>query len=351
MRLPSIRALAGGLLAAAAASTIAVTAPETYVTTLSGTNSRYDLSRGNLLPLVARPWGAAAWAPQTDNDPTWSSWWFHPTDVRFFGVRLTRQPSPWISDYGNVRIAATVTDPSHADPWQFSSYDPAASSWLPHYFNASLLTYGTNGAGFVTVELTATNHSSMLRLRYPPYISTPTSTGYNQTRRVLLALNNVLLDQIALNSVTQASMAGFTVANSGGVPANFRAYVVATVESEASPGAVPRVVGQAVVNDGSNIYAYIDFDPTDPLSDSLIVRVGTSLISLQQAQLNLATEVGGRTFADVLTESQLAWRSTLSAIDVGDVGAGYTPQAAADALQVSGRRHRRGSLRGWGLTS
>jgi putative alpha-1,2-mannosidase len=54
---------------------VGVAAPEAFVNTLGGTDSRYDLSHGNLLPLVVRPWGASAWAPQTDTDPSYSSWW------------------------------------------------------------------------------------------------------------------------------------------------------------------------------------------------------------------------------------------------------------------------------------
>lgn len=106
----------GGRLVAAAAALVAaaaITNPEEYVNTLGGTDSRYDLSHGNLLPVVVTPWGFNAWAPQTDNDATYSSWWFHPTDVRFFGIRCTHQPSPWISDYGNFRIMPSITDPNH----------------------------------------------------------------------------------------------------------------------------------------------------------------------------------------------------------------------------------------------
>lgn len=70
--------------------------PEERVDILGGTDSRFDLSHGNVLPLVARPWGMNAWAPVTDSDPTWPQWWFHPTDRNFRGIRCTHQPSPWI---------------------------------------------------------------------------------------------------------------------------------------------------------------------------------------------------------------------------------------------------------------
>ena len=70
----SLFALAS-LLSAAAASSAAAVGPEERVDTLGGTDSRFDLSHGNLLPLVARPWGMHTFAPVTDNDPTYHQWW------------------------------------------------------------------------------------------------------------------------------------------------------------------------------------------------------------------------------------------------------------------------------------
>jgi putative alpha-1,2-mannosidase len=98
----ALAAASAAALSAAVAYAAAPANPSLYVNTLTGTQSRYDLSHGNILPNVVRPWAFQMWAPQTDNDQTWSSWWFHPSDARFFGIRCTRQPSPWISDYGQV---------------------------------------------------------------------------------------------------------------------------------------------------------------------------------------------------------------------------------------------------------
>lgn len=36
-----------------------------YVNTLQGTNSSFELSRGNTYPAVAMPWGMNFWTPQT----------------------------------------------------------------------------------------------------------------------------------------------------------------------------------------------------------------------------------------------------------------------------------------------
>ena len=35
--------------------------------------------------------------------------WFYDKSKRFFGVRLTHQPSPWTGDYGPMRFMAQVS--------------------------------------------------------------------------------------------------------------------------------------------------------------------------------------------------------------------------------------------------
>lgn len=114
--------------------------PEEYINILGGTKSRYDLSTGNILPEVTVPWGFNGWSPVTDMDQ--GSWFFYSESRRVFGVRCTHQPSPWVSDWGNFRIGASVTDPQHGDHNQYSGYNPASSQWSPYYWNATLLAYG-----------------------------------------------------------------------------------------------------------------------------------------------------------------------------------------------------------------
>ena len=54
-------------LALLGASAVMVSAadPVDYVNTLSGTQSKYELSTGNTLPIVTMPWGMNGWTPQT----------------------------------------------------------------------------------------------------------------------------------------------------------------------------------------------------------------------------------------------------------------------------------------------
>ena len=67
-----------------------------FVNVKQGTKSLPRFSSGNTLPLVQRPFGMAAFAPQTErNTGYWGgSWWYHPDAHSLEGIRLTHQPSP-----------------------------------------------------------------------------------------------------------------------------------------------------------------------------------------------------------------------------------------------------------------
>jgi hypothetical protein len=73
--------------------------PVTLVNILQGTDSTPAFSRGNTLPIAARPFGMAHWTLQsTPNTP----WMFQPGQRRIQAFRSTHQLSPWLSDYGHA---------------------------------------------------------------------------------------------------------------------------------------------------------------------------------------------------------------------------------------------------------
>ena len=80
----------------------AVKNPVDYVSTLVGTQSKFELSTGNTYPATALPWGMNFWSPQTGENG--SGWMYTYTDSLMRGFRQTHQPSPWINDYGTFSI-------------------------------------------------------------------------------------------------------------------------------------------------------------------------------------------------------------------------------------------------------
>ena len=71
---------------------------------LQGTASTHSLSRGNCLPLVARPWGMTHWSPQTSE----SNWLFHPDEPKLQGVR-SGEAYTHVPTRRSARVAATAS--------------------------------------------------------------------------------------------------------------------------------------------------------------------------------------------------------------------------------------------------
>eukprot|EP01062_Namystynia_karyoxenos_P005964 TRINITY_DN12073_c0_g1_i1.p1 TRINITY_DN12073_c0_g1~~TRINITY_DN12073_c0_g1_i1.p1 ORF type:complete len:994 (+),score=195.18 TRINITY_DN12073_c0_g1_i1:79-3060(+) len=222
----TIRAVGAALVAAAAGAGTCrgagVTNPEEYVNTLQGTWSTTEYSTGGTLPLVGRPWGMSNWAPHTADLLGSGGRWFHPDNRRFFGIRCTHQPSPWIGDYSYFWVSAQVgkyLKPGAA----FGGYDPkrAETNFKPYLFNATVFMHDTD------VAVTATERAAAFQFRFPALRRSPVD-GADQRRRILFTLPGSEKDWIDVNS---NEVSGWTHSNSGGVPDSWRMYFYARVRA------------------------------------------------------------------------------------------------------------------------
>ena len=71
-----------------------------HVNVKMGTNSVFDYSNGNTLPLTAYPFGMNHFTPETRT----SHLIFNSNDHRINGIRLTHSFSPWLGDYNFLRF-------------------------------------------------------------------------------------------------------------------------------------------------------------------------------------------------------------------------------------------------------
>lgn len=175
------------------------------------------------------------YAPMTDEDPVHFPWWFHPSDRRFLGMRVTHQPSPWIMDYGEFLINAYLpTNPTNplATEDRFSGYSPHQSEFHPYYFGTNLLGYGTS-EGYVKFELSPTQHGGIVRVTFPPYAqNVPGDDSNTDPEKQLLRIAVSLFGLPKHNSIEVKSspidgtvmISGYTKKHSGGVGEEAAAY-------------------------------------------------------------------------------------------------------------------------------
>lgn len=339
----------------------ALSSPEEFVNILGGTDSRYDSSHGSTLPLVAVPWGFNAYAPQTDDDSNYQGWWFHPYDRRFFGLRVTHQPSPWIADYGNFLIKAYMpaseTTNSGAD--QFTGYSPKTTVYSPYFYETKLMAYSTAEEN-TRFSFTPTAHGGIARVKFPKYDAdaakkcqagacaapikhadskyataeqaaevTKDFSGFVQTRRIAFVLHGGSDASNASKAEQDGTvlLTGHTSKNSGGVggsAAAFAHYFAAQVYG-GEHGDVPLTASR--VHADSNL-VYVDFDPAQADHEVITVRFATSLISQEQAQQNLNAEVGtDKTFESLLKQAKSSWNKALSRAKITALDSATDPQA------------------------
>jgi len=129
-----------------------------YVNIKQGTHSTKRFSNGNTLPLVQRPFGFSSFAPQTDSSR--KSWFYHPCDRSFEGIRLTHQPSPWICDHGAIVIQPQSEEPYLNIESRWSGFDKEQTILMPHYLKYHLT------RPKATIELTPTEYGACVNVNF-----------------------------------------------------------------------------------------------------------------------------------------------------------------------------------------
>ena len=71
--------------------------PVDYVNTLQGTNSNFNLTRGNTYPTTALPFGMHTWTPQTGKNG--DGWKYQYAKRTIRGFQQAHQCSSWTTDY------------------------------------------------------------------------------------------------------------------------------------------------------------------------------------------------------------------------------------------------------------
>lgn len=220
-----------------------------------------------------------------------------------------------------------MVDPSHDSTGSYSAYNPQKSTFSPYYFRAEQLAYATS-TGYTTLEFTSTNHGSLLRVDYPAFED---NADFNQTRRIIVKLNGGS-DSSEISNLPDGAVAikGYSKANSGGVESqdHFAHHFVIGLYSESD-----KPITSLLASSSSSSAAWVDLSASDSSNQRLLLRVGTSFISAEQALLNMQAEVGAPlTFEDAVASSKEEWRSTLSRANVKAVDASYSSQEREDLL-------------------
>ncbi|MFD2872067.1 GH92 family glycosyl hydrolase [Mucilaginibacter ximonensis] len=285
-----------------------VTDPVDWVNPLMGTDSRPDLSNGNTYPCTALPWGMNFWSPQTG--PNGDGWAYTYDAHKIQGFKQTHQPSPWMNDYGMFSIMPMTKHLSVEQSARASWFSHKAEISKPYYYSVYLADHD------VTTEITPTERAAQFKITFPKADS-----------------SFILVDAFAKGSYVKIIPAenkiiGYSTQAAGPQLKNFKNYFVIYIDkpftlshtystSEKGEGRNRSEVAQlepSLETNAQHALAAIGFQTKR--GEVVHLKVASSFISLEQAELNLKREIGNDSFEQTEKKGRDIWNKTLGRINV-----------------------------------
>lgn len=270
--------------------------PVEWVNPLMGTESKPSLSNGNTYPAVGVPWGMNLWSAQTGT--MGDGWMYTYTADRIRGFKQTHQPSPWMNDYGQFSIMPVTGELKFNQNDRASWFSHKTEISKPYYYSVYL------ADADVTAELTPTERAAQFRFTYPK-----SDKSY------------VVIDAFDKGSYVKVikeenKVIGYSTKFNRGPLPNFKNYFVIYFD---------KPLTEVYTTDGDKLSdktelsvdhagAVVGFSTTK--GEKVNLRVATSFVSFEQAELNLKRELANDTFDETSKKAKALWNDKLSRIAV-----------------------------------
>jgi predicted alpha-1,2-mannosidase len=286
------------LLVALTASAAPIKDPVEWVNPLMGTASKPELSNGNTYPTIALPWGMNFWTPQTGK--MGNGWTYSYDADKIRGFKQTHQPSPWMNDYGQFAIMPVTGKLKFTQDDRASWFSHKAEVAKPYYYSVYL------ADADVTTEITPTERAAQFRFTWPK-----TDQAY------------VVVDAYDKGSYVKVipaerKVVGYSTRYARGpLPKNFKNYFVIYFDKPFTSAQIwsgDKLV-EGVTELASNHSGAVLGFKTEK-GEKVGMRVASSFISEQQAELNLQRELASDSFDTTAQKGKDTWNKTLSRISV-----------------------------------
>lgn len=267
--------------------------PSDYVITTRGTQSNSTFSRGNNIPATAMPHGFNFWVPVTDAGSLgWLYRWNEQNGddnrPRLQALSISHQPSPWMGDRQTFQVMPSSTRgvPEADRAKRALSFSHDHEDAKPHAYRVDF----DNG---IRAEIAPSERAAIFRFRFPEGADA-----------------NLLFDNVdaraglTLDGVTQ-TVRGYSDTRSGLSNGATRMFVYARFD---------RPWLDSGMIDTGRPTGYVKFAPSQ--TREVVMRIATSLISVEQAQRNLEQEIGDAGFDLVRSRAQEAWDALLGRVNV-----------------------------------
>jgi len=287
------------VVAGASAQTVdKVDDPVEWVNTLMGTDSKMELSNGNTYPAITVPWGMNLWTPQTGKMGNGWAYTYDADQIR--GFKQTHQPSPWMNDYGQFTVMPVTGKKRFNQDERASWFSHRSETAKPYYYSVYL------ADSDVTAEITPTERAAQFRFTFPK-----SDDSY------------IVVDAFDKGSYVkilpgQRRVIGYSTRYARGpLPKNFRNYFVIEFDqpfTSTDTWQGDKLQENQLETDGLHSGALLGFKTTK--GQKVHMRVASSFISFDQAELNLRRELGQDDFDATRAKAKTAWNAVLGKIKV-----------------------------------
>ncbi|USX15651.1 GH92 family glycosyl hydrolase [Oxalobacteraceae bacterium OTU3CAMAD1] len=295
--LPAVLFALAGLASAAP-----VVEPVDWVNPLMGTASKPELSNGNTYPTIALPWGMNFWTPQTGKMGNGWTYTYDADKIR--GFKQTHQPSPWMNDYGQFAIMPVVGQaggkPKFTQDDRASWFSHKAEVAKPYYYSVYL------ADADVTTEITPTERAAQFRFTFP------------QTDEAYVVVDAYDKGSYIKVIPAERKIVGFSTRHARGpLPKNFKNYFVIYFDKPFASTRLwngDQLAGDVLELAADHAGALVGFKTAK--GEKVGMKVASSFISEEQAELNLRRELANDGFDTTAQKGRAIWNKTLGRINV-----------------------------------
>ncbi len=271
--------------------------PAELVNPLMGTQSKPSLSNGNTYPAVGVPWGMNLWSAQTGK---MGDGWMYTYDAdKIRGFKQTHQPSPWMNDYGQISIMPVTGKMVFDQDARASWFSHKAEVSKPYYYSVYLADHD------VTTELTPTERAAQFRFTFPK-----TDSSF------------VVIDAFDKGSYikiipAEKKIIGYSTKHARGPLPDFKNYFVIYFDkpfANMHTWEDNKLNASALEITSDHSGAIVGFNTAK--GEKVHMKIGTSFISFEQAELNLKRELAADGFEQTMAKAKKAWNDRLGRVEI-----------------------------------
>jgi predicted alpha-1,2-mannosidase len=286
------------LLLALSASAAPIADPVEWINPLMGTASKPELSNGNTYPTIALPWGMNFWTPQTGKMGNGWAYTYDADKIR--GFKQTHQPSPWMNDYGQFAIMPVTGKLRFTQDDRASWFSHKAEVAKPYYYSVYL------ADADVTTEIAPTERAAQFRFTFP------------KTDEAWVVVDAFDKGSYIKVIPAERKVIGYSTRYARGpLPKNFKNWFVITFDKPFTSTHIwsgDKLVDGAMELTSDHSGAVLGFKTEK--GEKVGMRVASSFISAEQAELNLKRELAADSFDTTAQKGKAVWNRTLSRISV-----------------------------------